>query len=109
MTKQPGKSRFRCFGLVPFFCCLGLTAGCHALHFTPETNDPLNKDSAQAATPSKRPPFRISQFVFFADFDVNRRLPIFTELANLREQVYKELQLPSANTVVQVYLFEDRP
>jgi hypothetical protein len=51
----------------------------------------------------------VSQFVFYADFDVDRRLPIFTELANLRDQVYKELQLPSANTLVHVYLFEDKP
>jgi hypothetical protein len=63
--------------------------------------------SALASTPAKTT-FRVSQFVFYADFDVNRGLPLFTELANLRDQVYKDLQLPSANTVVQVYLFETR-
>jgi hypothetical protein len=35
-------------------------------------------------------------------------LPLFQELGRLRDQVYKELQLPAANTVVQIYLFEDR-
>jgi hypothetical protein len=29
-------------------------------------------------------------------------------LANLREQVYRELQLPPSSTIIQVYLFEDK-
>jgi hypothetical protein len=43
-----------------------------------------------------------------SDFEVKRDLPLFAELAQLRDQVYKELQLPSGSTPVQVYLFEDR-
>jgi hypothetical protein len=34
--------------------------------------------------------------------------PLFQELAQLPEQVYKELELPHSGTLVQVYLFEDR-
>jgi hypothetical protein len=30
------------------------------------------------------------------------------ELAELREQVYRELQLPTATSIIQVFLFEDR-
>jgi len=73
------------------------------------TGDRPENDGPTADAPGKRPAFRVSQFVFYADFDVDRRLPIFTELANLRDQVYKDLQLPSANTLVHVYLFEDKP
>lgn len=52
--------------------------------------------------------YRVSQFVFLSDFEIARNLPLFRELSNLREQVFKELQLPPSNNIVQVYLFEDR-
>jgi hypothetical protein len=58
-------------------------------------------------TPSKHS-FPVSQFVFVSDFEIQRNLPIFKELSNLREQVYKELRLPPSNTKVFVYLFEDQ-
>jgi hypothetical protein len=83
-------------------------AGCHSMHLASLTYDKPDKEGPAVAAPSQRPPFRVSQFLFYADFDVDRRLPLFTELANLREQVHKELQLPSANTVIHVYLFKDR-
>ncbi len=85
---------------------LGLLAGCHSFRLNTAVPDPVGPE-VRAGTPGKKT-FRVSQFVFYADFDVDRRWPIFDELANLREQVLKELQLPSANTVVQVYLFENR-
>jgi hypothetical protein len=50
----------------------------------------------------------VSQFVFLADFELKQDLPLFQELTELREQVHQELSLPSSNTVIQVYLFEDR-
>src|SRR5262249_10125215 len=50
---------------------------------------------------------RVSQYVFFSDTEMRREQPLFQELADLRDQVTKELQLPAANTVVLVYLFED--
>jgi hypothetical protein len=87
---------------------LGLGAGCHSLKLgSLATDKPDKPEKEQAAVPGMRS-FRVSQYVFFADFEVKRDQPIFRELAGLREQVYKELQLPSANTVVQVYLFEDK-
>jgi hypothetical protein len=52
---------------------------------------------------------RVSQFVFYYDFEMKKEVPLFQELADLRDEVYKELKLPSANGLIQVYLFEDRP
>jgi hypothetical protein len=60
-----------------------------------------------AGSPAKHS-FRVSQFVFYSDFEVQRNAPLFRELGALREQVFKELQLPQSNTLVQVYLFEDK-
>jgi hypothetical protein len=52
---------------------------------------------------------RVSQYVFLYDFELKKDVPLFDELGDLRDQVYKELQLPnSGSTVVQVYLFEDK-
>jgi hypothetical protein len=59
------------------------------------------------AAPGKRS-LRVSQYVFLSDFELKRDDPLFQELADLRDQVYQELQLPSAHTLVQVYLFETR-
>ncbi len=91
----------------PLVFGLSLALGCHTLHLNMTPTVPADREATVAA-PGKKPPFRVSQFVFYADFEVDRRLPLFTELANLREQVYRELHLPPANTVVHVYLFEDR-
>jgi hypothetical protein len=90
--------------LVSLFLYQGL--GCHTLHLTSIPNEKPEKEP-QVSRPSKHT-FRISQYVFYSDFEVNRSLPLFAELASLRDQVYKDLQLPSANTVVNVYLFETR-
>jgi hypothetical protein len=80
--------------------------GCHTLRLGPPVPEKPDKDAAPA-TPVKHST-RISQFVFYSDFELNRELPIFKELETMRDLEFKELQLPSANTVVQVYLFEDR-
>ena len=88
--------------------CLAFT-GCNALRLTPQTAEKPGQPAKEPAlaAPSKHA-LRVSQFVFLYDFDLKRDLPIFKELSDLREQVYKELSLPPAGTVVQVYLFEDR-
>jgi hypothetical protein len=84
-------------------CCVG---GCNTLRLTSLT--PEGADRERLANTVSKKSFRISQFVFQADFDVQRNLPIFQELANLREQVYQDLQLPPSTTLVKVQLFEDR-
>lgn len=86
-----------------------LHAGCNALQIPTLLPDRAPKEAA-ATTPGlpSRQSFRVSQFVFLSDFEVKRNAPLFRELAHLRDQVFKELQLPPSNNLVQVYLFEDR-
>ncbi len=90
------------------FACLLLAfaPGCNALRLGPANVEKAEKD-APLAVPAKHA-LRVSQFVIYSDFEVKRDLPLFKELEAMRDQIYKELQLPAANTVVQVYLFEDR-
>jgi hypothetical protein len=94
------------YGLALVAAALALVPGCHAFRLDTTPPGPPLADT-RAGAPGKKT-FRVSQFVFYADFDVDRNLPLFSELADLREQVYRDLRLPSANTVVQVYLFETR-
>jgi hypothetical protein len=90
--------------LVAAALLLTLTGGCHALRL-----GQLNPDPAPApATADKKSEFRVSQFVFLHDFPIDRKLPLFQELAALREQVCKELQLPPSNTPIFVHLFENQ-
>jgi hypothetical protein len=72
-----------------------------------EKPERLEKEPALVA-PSKYQ-LKVSQFLFLADFELKSDLPLFRELAELRDQIHKELQLPSTKTIIQVHLFEDRP
>jgi Protein of unknown function (DUF1570) len=85
------------------------STGCHSLKLSSPVIEKLEKPDRDPTTvaPSKYQ-LRVSQYVFLADFELKRDLPLFRELADLREQVHKELQLPSAQTIIQVHLFEDR-
>jgi hypothetical protein len=87
-------------------CVVWFLAGCNTLRMGVFNLDRVDRDAAPAPAASKV--FRVSQFIFQADFDVPRNYPIFQELANLREQVYKELQLPPSATFIKVQLFENR-
>jgi hypothetical protein len=85
-------------------------AGCDTLRlFSLNKSDAkVEKDPAAAAAlalPGKNQ-FRIAPYVFFHDVDLKRDQPIFRDLESLRDQVYKELHLSSASSVVKVYLFE---
>lgn len=91
--------------------CVALTLGCNSFQLHPaadRTDRIVKADKDGAPQPPGKRSLRISQFVFLSDFELKQDLPIFRDLSNLREQVYKELQLPPSNTVVQVYVFEDR-
>ena len=81
-------------------------AGCQSLKFSPLVNEKVEREPP--LTPPNKRSLRVSQYVFLADFELQRDLPLFRELGQLREEVYRELQLPPSNTLVQVYLFEDR-
>jgi hypothetical protein len=99
---------------------LALLGGCNSLKlnsttppppaegtFRDKTDPPTAAPVQSASLPSKYS-VRKSQFVFYADFKLNADDALFTELESLRETVYRELQLPPSNTLIQVYLFEDR-
>ena len=94
-----------------------LGTGCSTLGFLRSREKPLIEE--QVDTPSTvrradapslpgRYSFRIAPYVFLSDFEISKDQPLFTELAQLRDQVYKELLLPAGTAVVQVYLFETK-
>jgi hypothetical protein len=74
--------------LAGLICACALPAGCETLHISP-----LRVDRSDLQT---------------SDFPLRHDLPLFNELAELRESVHKTLQLPTSNRIIQVYLFEDR-
>jgi hypothetical protein len=90
---------------------LSVIAGCHSIHLD-QPADKVGKLDREVSPAGPAPPgkhsLRVSQYVFLYDFELKRDLPLFRELANLRDQVYKELQLSDSPTLVQVFLFEDR-
>ena len=45
-------------------------------------------------------------YVFYHDFELDNDDPMFAPLEALPDQVYGELKLPPANTVIQVFLFD---
>jgi hypothetical protein len=84
--------------------------GCHSLKLAPPPaadRAPRPERDPGVAAPGKYST-RISQYVFLSDFELQRDLPLFQDLAALRDQVYRELELPTATNVVQVFLFENR-
>jgi hypothetical protein len=96
--------------------CLSIALpGCRMLKmFTPSDDKPIdppgphdNRTAAPNGKPS-RYSFRIAPYVFLSDFELDQKLPLFRELAGLRDQVYKELQLPSSDRPVLVHLFETK-
>jgi hypothetical protein len=95
---------------------LSVVVGCNSLSLGPgnRSDGPTSPPTARAgdgaggpAAPGKFS-FRVSPYVFLSDFEIPRDLPLFQELARLRDQVYKELLLPPGTATVQVYLFETK-
>jgi hypothetical protein len=62
---------------------------------------------ASAIARVSAPDRRVSQYFFLSDFEIKKDLPLFRELADMRDQIHKTLQLPSSTSIIQVYLFED--
>src|SRR5262245_46267578 len=92
-------------GLVP--CALILLAGCGSLTGSRDPEPPA-ATIAPPALPGKAGAVRASQFVFFSDVPLKSSAPLLVELGQLRDQLFRELQLPPSNTIVQVYLFDDQ-
>ena len=97
----------RARGLLVIALSLTCGAGCHALRLGQLTPDRDREPAAKVAAGQKSE-FRVSQFVFLHDFPIDDKLPLFQELASLREQLFRELQLPPSNTPIFVHLFEDQ-
>jgi hypothetical protein len=85
-------------------CILAWATGCTSIRVNAPGPD---KTPLQLTAPSKYA-LRVAPFIFLSDFEVKADLPLFKDLATLPEQVSRDLQLPTSNTVVQVYLFQDR-
>ncbi len=98
---------------------LGLLAfaqpGCRGLKMFTSSDDkiaegagPRDNHTPSATGKPSRYSVRIPPYVFLSDFELDRKKAEFQELEGLRDQVYKELQLPTSERPVLVYLFEDR-
>jgi hypothetical protein len=91
-----------------------LTTGCHAFSVNLLSRDKgeVKSDPGAVAAAVPAPPgkytFRIAPYIFLSDFEINHDQPLFLDLAQLRNQVSRELQLPVGAATVQVYLFETR-
>src|SRR5262245_12882139 len=91
-------------------CWLGafgiiLAAGCSLFPLVSPSERIEREHATTPGAPNKHF-LRVSQFVFLSDFELSRTQPLFRELSNLREQVFKDLQLPPSSVLIQVYLFE---
>jgi hypothetical protein len=73
-----------------------------------DKNEKTGADTHVLPAPPGRYTFRIAPFVFRSDFEIQRDLPLFEELAKLSAQVYRELRLTPSRSAVQVYLFENK-
>ncbi len=86
-------------------------SGCDSLHlFSLNKQDvKVDNDPTKAGAPAlpAKNQFRIAPYVFFHDFELKHDQPLFRDLESLRDQVYKELHLPSGTSAVKVYLFEN--
>ena len=88
---------------------LALMVGCHSLKMNaPQEKTETRLDGAASPVAPSKYSFRVAPYIFLSDFEVPHDQPLFQELAGMRDQIYKELQLPPGNAVVQVYLFEDQ-
>jgi hypothetical protein len=82
-------------------------SGCGSLWPKSESETPA-ATIAPPNLPGKAPSQRISQFVFYSDTPIKANAPLFQELSDLRELLYRDLKLPPSNNIVQVYLFDDQ-
>jgi hypothetical protein len=104
----PRSSRGRPAFAAALALALALASGCHALKVNPPPDKPGGSpDNATPAPPAKYS-LRVAPYVFLSDVEITRDQPLFEDLAGLRDQVTKELQLPVCNSEIKVYLFEDR-
>lgn len=87
---------------------LALLASCQSFPlFNAPVDATVKASPKEVGLPSKNSS-RVSQFVFYSDFDIPKDRPLFKDLDAMRENIYKELKLPPSSTLIQVYVFEDQ-
>jgi hypothetical protein len=93
-----------------------LVLGCQSFSWNLLSRNARPDDKAQVNEPIQHPEgaptkyaLRIPPYVFLSDRELRKDETPFPELAGLRDQLNHELALSSGITVIQVYLFEDRP
>ncbi len=102
-------------GIVPLLA--GLLAGpggCETLHCDARPEAVARSTVAVEPPPTPPPPAllpgkhatRRGYCVLYHDFELDRNDPRLAPLESLADQVYGELKLPPANTVIQVFLFD---
>jgi hypothetical protein len=86
--------------------------GCNSLQFAPpftdKTDKPERSEKQSALAKPSKYSLWMSPYIFYSDVELKRDQPLFVELATLRDQVCKELQLPGVNNIIEVYIFEDQ-
>src|SRR5947209_377278 len=92
---------------------LALGSGCHSLRLLPLPAEKLDKverpeKEPLPSVPGKRSFREPPQFIFLSDFEIQRDLPLFRDLGQLRGEVYEQLSLSPSNTLIHIYLFDDR-
>jgi hypothetical protein len=93
------------------FAVMNVLLGCNSFSLnllSREKTEKTGADTRVLPPPPGRYTFRIAPYVFLSDFEVKPDMPLFQELAKLRDQVYRELQLTPGRSTVQVYLFESK-
>ncbi len=87
---------------------LALLASCQSFPlFNAPVDTTAKANPTEVGLPGKNST-RVSQFVFYSDFDIPKDRPLFKELDAMRETIYKELKLPPSSALIQVYVFEDQ-
>jgi hypothetical protein len=116
MSLPPSRTRTACRFLALSLLALGAVAlpiGCGMFEFDRQP-EPVAR-STQASDPSPPPTSvtlpgkhatRRGCYVFYHDFDLDPSDSLFASLEDLPDQVYGELKLPPANTVIQIFLFD---
>src|SRR5262249_51820781 len=109
--RSPGRFVFSALSVSLWLIFLSSMLSCNSFSLNLLSHDKSEKTGADThilPAPPGRYTFRIAPYVFLSDFEVQRDLPLFKELAKLSDQVYRELQLTPGHSAVQVYLFESK-
>lgn len=87
--------------------------GCNSLDWRnnpPQLRAQAGDTREQVVATTAKPPAahatRVGRYVFYTDFPLDTRDPLFRELEELPEQIETVLQLPTSDALIQVYLFD---